>query len=409
MSSVASIPDWLDKQFIEQVLREGEKNDSIQLKHINVRPAALPGDGLCSVIFRITADYYTNKGSDGTICTKSVIVKALPETGSVRDFLAENEAFSTETEILCRSIPAFHRLLNTSTSERRVCLAPKCYYHADKPHQKLVMEDLCQSGFKMVESTLPLDLDHSKLAISHLGMFHAASVALHRQDPHSLDNFLLYPHLKSGDSTTKFLQHRLDNIAENLHESHRKYSEKLCHLGETAFHRLEKVVQRDNDGFNVLNHGDARKNNMMFRYDEDGHVSDVIFVDFQYAYYGSPAIDLLYFLYSSPSSEVRNNHYEELLECYHSSLLKTLNKLGCGEQCPSLDEIRVDIEKKGFMGVFSAVLVLPTNFVDSEHIPDLDAMLDEQGKKDSDSHMTEGYFKEIINILPIFDEKCLLD
>ncbi|EFN64731.1 hypothetical protein EAG_15426 [Camponotus floridanus] len=43
---------------------------------------------------------------------------------------------------------------------------------------------------------------------------------------------------------------------------------------------------------------------MMFKYNDDGKPIDHVFVDFQLCYYGSPAIDLIYFLSTSPSLDV---------------------------------------------------------------------------------------------------------
>ncbi|KAJ8866921.1 hypothetical protein PR048_032783 [Dryococelus australis] len=403
-------PKWLDEQLITTAIREGKGDHDITVRKINVRPATSAGDNYFSVLYRVNFEYATHNDSSSEESTESFIIKSLPDAEKAKQFVTENDAFATETEVLRRLIPAFHRLLNTSTSDRLVYLAPKYYYHTDKPHQKIVMEDLWQSGFKMVPRTLPLDLDHSKLAISQIGMFHAASYALHRQDPHAFDNFLKFPFLKNYayESLLNFTFTLVADYLQSFPDVDQQYSEKLRYLGGTGFRRIEKAAKREEHGFNVLNHGDAWRNNMMFKYDEEGNASDVVFVDFQYSYYGSPALDLHYFLYSSPSSEVSSRHFDQLLQCYHSSLSKTLARMGCGDQCPSMGFIQEEMEKRNFFAVFAAIAVMPLRFVSSDKVADF-AKACKNEPNLSCSHITKEYIDEILTILPMFNKKYWLD
>ncbi|XP_063224966.1 uncharacterized protein LOC134532477 [Bacillus rossius redtenbacheri] len=399
MPSDMFIPKWLDEQFIERSLQEGEDNTKIQVRRISVRPATSVGDNYCSDMFRVTVVYGVSSDLDSEARERSLIVKALPEAESINSFLKETDAFTTETDVLRRVIPEFRRLLG-----RAVTLAPRCYWFADKPHQKLVMEDLCESGFQMVQRTLGLDLDHCELAVTRLAMFHAASFALRRRDPPSLENFREMPHLKNPDGTKCFITFSFDSVVKKLQAwpGAERYSEKLQRLGETAFRRVVEVFRRDEDGFNVLNHGDAWKNNMMFRYAADGKVCDVAFVDFQYCYYASPVIDLQYFLYSSPSSEVRSSQLERLVQVYHSSLARTLAVLGCGDRCPSLGDLHAELKRRSFVSVFTAVCLLPVVLASSDRTPDLHAVVSNQATVEG-AHLTDEFAREILRLLPVFE------
>jgi hypothetical protein len=53
----------------------------------------------------------------------------------------------------------------------------------------LVLEDLSAVGFRMMDRLEGLDLDHCLLVMRSLARFHAASVALHEQDPDSLKQY----------------------------------------------------------------------------------------------------------------------------------------------------------------------------------------------------------------------------
>ena len=49
-----------------------------------------------------------------------------------------------------------------------------------------MLEDLCAEGFKMAERRQGFDLAYCLLIMRRLAKFHAASVALHDQDPESM-------------------------------------------------------------------------------------------------------------------------------------------------------------------------------------------------------------------------------
>ncbi|KAJ8866927.1 hypothetical protein PR048_032789 [Dryococelus australis] len=326
--------------------------------------------------------------------------------------MVENNLFTREIEVLLSIVPALHRALNTSSTEKPILLGPRCYFFSGKPHQKLVMEDLSESGFKMASRMSGLDLDHSKLVISRLGQFHAASVALHSQEPGVFEKFLTNVFVGSNNHMTNLLSESLKSVAEkvqNWPEVGHRYFEKLRQLSETGVHRLEKAVKRDDQDFNVLTHGDTWTNNMMFRYNEDGKVSDMIFLDFQCCYYGSPVLDLHYFLYTSPTPEVRSRHMDELVECYHSSLSKTLARLGCGSQCPSLEIIREKMIIRNFMGVFTVFCIKPLTSANPDNTPDIADLFVSPSENYSSAHLTEDYMRELTTLLPILEKDGLLD
>jgi len=73
----------------------------------------------------------------------------------------------------------------------------------------------------------------------------------------------------------------------------------------------------------VLCHGDFRRNNVFFRNDS-GKPCDSVLFDFQTVTYSSPTIELSLFMYLNTSSEIRNQHWDNLFGEYHATLTRTL-------------------------------------------------------------------------------------
>lgn len=105
-------------------------------------------------------------------------------------------------------------------------------------------------------------------------------------------------------------------------------------------------------GFQVMNHGDLWLNNMMFKLDEDGNPKDVLLIDFQLLFWGSPACDLFYFMLTSIADDIKVDHFDNLIKFYHDQLTDGLIKLKYDRKIPSLAELQEDLLKKGFYGLY---------------------------------------------------------
>jgi hypothetical protein len=92
----------------------------------------------------------------------------------------------------------------------------------------------------------------------------------------------------------------------------------------------------------------------LFRYDS-GKSCDAILFDFQTLKYASPTIDLSFFMYLNTSSELRNQHWDDLFGEYHATLTRTLVRILCcsiEELLPDygLDAFQKDFLAHGFYG-----------------------------------------------------------
>lgn len=106
---------------------------------------------------------------------------------------------------------------------------------------------------------------------------------------------------------------------------------------------------------NVLAHGDVWTNNVMVKYDANtGRPIDVLLIDFQYSFWGSPTIDLHHFFNTSLREPLRRKKQAELFKYYHSIFTDILRKLNYTlNPIPSLHEFQLQVEQKRFFGKFS--------------------------------------------------------
>ncbi|ROT72733.1 hypothetical protein C7M84_008848 [Penaeus vannamei] len=86
----------------------------------------------------------------------------------------------------------------------------------------------------------------------------------------------------------------------------------------------------------VICHGDAWNNNLLFKYDEDGVPVEVMLVDLQLCRRESFAVDLNYFLYTSLTGDVRKPNLDALLETYRGHFNGVVEAGGAGGEGASV-------------------------------------------------------------------------
>lgn len=79
-------------------------------------------------------------------------------------------------------------------------------------------------------------------------------------------------------------------------------------------------------------------------------IDNVILIDFQYACWTSPAIDLHYFLNTSLQESLRPGRFDELIGIYHAHLVECLERLEYKNPIPSFDQLKKQYRDKQFYG-----------------------------------------------------------
>lgn len=112
------------------------------------------------------------------------------------------------------------------------------------------------------------------------------------------------------------------------------------------------TMHADPTEFNTLNHGDFWLSNLMCNYLPDGNVNQVILIDFQICKWGSPALDLLFFIALSPSSDIRLKEFDHFVYIYWKRLTACLKLLKYKKRLPQLRDLHASLynKKNSFYG-----------------------------------------------------------
>lgn len=96
-------------------------------------------------------------------------------------------------------------------------------------------------------------------------------------------------------------------------------------------------------------------------------------IDYQVSRYTSPALDVLYFLFTSTDKGLRWEHYDNFIRIYHKNLSEHLTRLGSNpDKIFTLNNLLGQLKKFGKFGICMTAMVIPMISAEGKDIPDLD-------------------------------------
>lgn len=125
-------------------------------------------------------------------------------------------------------------------------------------------------------------------------------------------------------------------------------SKKLTNSVDKFYEKVVKSFERDSCSLNSFCHGDLWLNNVMFKCNENNDLPiEAILVDFQFCYWGPVIVDITSILYTSSDETFRHSHWDELIQYYHSELIKSLKKFNYCGTLPTLTDLHAQIIQRG--------------------------------------------------------------
>ncbi|XP_023305272.2 uncharacterized protein LOC111687090 [Lucilia cuprina] len=358
LDNKSEVPAYLNKDFFKAALEDGLREKQIEIRKIIFIESNGGGENYCSKIYRARALYRSFKHhSDKEI---SLIIKSIAITPATQ-FLDDLAVFLRE-KIFYLDVLGKLELLITDGSK----FGAKCLYTTREPMQTIVFDDLTQYGYKLANRQNGLNEEHCIVTLKKLAKFHASSMLLLKRDKGIRDHFrtgmLDENYVRTSKRFIDFMTLLLRTLA-NLVKTWEGYENISYKLHRHCDHLIENLVQtgKEKPGeLLVLNHGDLWVNNFLFKYAESRPENpiDVLFVDFQNSFFGSPGCDINFFLNSSVQLDVLINRRDFLIESYYETLRESLRSLYYNH-IPTMDDIKIEIYSRELYGFFASYAFLP--------------------------------------------------
>uniref|UniRef100_A0A1Q3FMK1 Putative juvenile hormone-inducible protein n=1 Tax=Culex tarsalis TaxID=7177 RepID=A0A1Q3FMK1_CULTA len=304
-------------------------------------------DGFMGTIYHLDVTVRrVNSGATTTVL--KLLVKVMKGSESFRRESLGFILFPNEINVYKNIVPAFKQLITTSGAAittgswcPRVFFSEQGHFpaYSDQLETILVMQNVQPLGF-VSGPRLDLDEAHLLLMARKIAQFHACSYAMRITDEPKLrqlvDAIIPLNFIQDGkvffesyDIVFRHTQQRLfnyfdehpellvdDKVRSNIELLRKTY-------GGNPSKLMQRCLQKD-DVYSVILHGDFNRNNVLFKYTDDGTPEDVLMIDFQENRFGTPALDLSFFMYMNIETELRERCWSKVLRCYHDELIRCL-------------------------------------------------------------------------------------
>ncbi|XP_064121411.1 uncharacterized protein LOC135225818 isoform X2 [Macrobrachium nipponense] len=410
ITNVSDPKSIITEEYVKKALI-ADKGIQAVLKCWKVADFTKRGDNYACEVTSVEVKYSLN---DKEECEVTYVVKLNPHWNFADSEDHTQLFFEKEGKFYEELVPALNEAL-MSAGQKPLRFA-KCFLVSlEEGKEQLYLEDLRARGFKMFDRRKGMDECHIALVISELARLHGAS-------------YLLTKKVLEGESAAaryEFLSKDLLNFSPNIKELYVSCMESNVDTGlmmldriggyETAIgwlksfkSEVENVLSSgiQSTRFRSICHGDCWNNNLLFRYNTEGHPVEVMLLDLQMCREASAASDLNYLLCTSVNGDVRKPKLRHFLSLYHSTYKEVLQ----GGDMPmhfTLEELIEEYRDKSKYGLLFSLAILPIVLAEPEEVPEM---------SDTDSETLMNRFRALVlehletnplckpRFLSIFDE-----
>lgn len=336
------VPEWLNKDYLLRVLETDFQcpTGEIKLDKFRVESATNKGDNYASEMFRITLEF----SKAGKALRKRIILKKDHTDKEVNQYFEAYNLYSTEINYYRLCQPPLEKILR-SLGET-TSLSPRMIFYKDPV---FIMEDMAELNYRTVDRMARFDKDTAKLVLLKLARLHATSMVYNRESGGVLAKTMKRNLFATEEGFVKILLKKLDILIEDMKSWGPEYS---CIIPKMATLRKDyyKINERSmvpSEGMGVLLHGDAWVNNILIRFDANNRADDALLIDLQISSWSSPAIDLLYFMFTSlnePDYQDQLKFYG-FLKFYYDEFSRIL-RLCKYSSVPSLGQLHQEINSR---------------------------------------------------------------
>lgn len=299
-----------------------------------------PGENYGSVMLQVEIKVLNRKNEEEIV---HCVGKTVPPNNYLWEVFNTKVTFKSEIGMYQKIVPALNQFGEENGVHNLMDFFAECFNarisldaesNCVDEDALLLLQNLKVEGYDVMDRIQGLDLDCTKVLLKNMAVMHAAPIAYRLAKREEFHKRIL-PFL---------VRDTLFSPEEGFKRIVIKTASKACEQYPECIAKIQDALNIDNlpplicgDTFSTLIHNDLWTNNVMIKM-IDGTPQKSIIVDFQGIEYGSPAHDLIFFLYSSVSLPVLRNGINFLIEYYFNIFKETLIKLNV----PNLIEFNLD-------------------------------------------------------------------
>ncbi|XP_063704718.1 uncharacterized protein LOC134834102 [Culicoides brevitarsis] len=342
------------------------------------------GDSYLSQVFRLQIDGQRENGEKFQVNT---VIKSIPNNVGRRKTFRSDDFFRNEINfyehVMKRCLQHQKQAAKVPENEFFDALPTCLASFSDGIADFIVLEDLGQYGFGTVSRQTGMDLRHCTFAMQLLGRFHAVSFAFRYQQPKEFQETLQF--VEETYYADKFFNWyknlQKDQIAISLDALAKEYpgteieAKGKAFITDNLYAKLVSMTHSTNE-YSVICHGDCWTPNFLFKYGEDPTIPVCAkMIDFQLSRYASPALDISFFIYSCTTQELREKHYEDLLQAYHAGMTEQLRVVGLqAKEVFPYEALLEEMQQRACFGVGMGIESIPFSVLEDDEAGDMDAI-----------------------------------
>ncbi|XP_044727921.1 uncharacterized protein LOC123291637 [Chrysoperla carnea] len=372
------LPEGKEAETIDEIIRE----ENIINYTKTIQAGSQKGDNYLGGIYRIIikgVDSETNNPRE-----LSLILKCSTRAGAFRELVPHNQVFKREVFMYDKYFPELYKIQEENGLEDGFKKVAKLYkFCTDDLDEFLIFEDMKEKGFTMLSRLQYLDLEHCHFVLRQLACLHGLGFVFKHQKPELFEKLTsnitnVFNELINSPMYNGFVEHTLgmaNKAAESLEndtENLKKFKEfQLKMMDKIEFLMKPEFVDKE---YSILVHNDCWNNNILFKHEDENNSTkptDICLLDWQISELHSPVKDLSYFIYNCTSSELRNSHFNDLLNYYYEQLTQVITDCNCSIDVCYPRTVFDDHVKRFFVhGTIFSLMTIPLFTSDSDDIPD---------------------------------------
>ncbi|XP_063384409.1 uncharacterized protein LOC134670530 [Cydia fagiglandana] len=325
--------------------------------------------------------------------TFKMIGKVAPVAEQLRLMMKTMILFNNEIVMYNLVLPKLNEIQNAAgvTEDEKVRF-PACYgVVTEEPYELILLEDLNEAGFEMLDRMKPLTNESVRLVVKDLAKYHSLSYVFKDSEPEiyeSYSNRLLnmWAIIGNEPEAHQFFEKGENDLLKMMYDVSDKHKNAL-RGSMTQIAPIAKKMQSYEKGskYSVILQGDCWNNNFLFRLEDGKPVNDVM-IDYQLSREGNPAGDLLYLIFNCTDHATRLKHYQEWIDYYHEILDDSLNLYGFkANRVFPKDQLDADLRRYGKLMVSLGVMLASMLVRESKDVIDMKEMTGDKEKMVEDT------------------------